>query len=90
MAVNGGKFMDKVYMQDWRSYCWWDRWVGRNKKRYGNYKRKWLEQRIDFKQLYQHFDFKKEREVPEEYEIRSRYNRVKGKMQRVYSLIKVV
>lgn len=41
------------------------------------------------KQLYQHFGFKKEKEVPEEYEIRSKYIREKGKKQRVYSLVKV-
>ena len=41
------------------------------------------------KQLYQHFGFKNEKEVPEGYEIRSRYNREKGKMQRVYNLVKI-
>ena len=30
------------------------------------------------KQLYQHFGFKNEKEVPEEYEIRSKYIREKG------------
>lgn len=41
------------------------------------------------KQLYQHFGFKNEKDVPEGYEIRSRYNREKGKMQRVYNLVKI-
>ena len=41
------------------------------------------------KQLYQHFGFKNEKEVPEEYEIGREYIREKGKKQRVYSLVKI-
>ena len=41
------------------------------------------------KLLYQHFGFKNEKQIPEEYEIRSRYIRVDGKKQRVYKLEKV-
>ncbi len=38
------------------------------------------------KQLYQHHGFKNEKDIPNEYEISSRFNREKGKMQRIYSL----
>ena len=41
------------------------------------------------KQLYQYFGFKNEKELPEEYEIRSKFKRENGKLQRMYSLVKV-
>lgn len=41
------------------------------------------------KQLYQYFGFKNEKEVPEKYEIRSKYKKENGKKQRIYSLVKV-
>lgn len=36
------------------------------------------------KKLYQHHGFKNEKDIPNEYEISSRFNREKGKMQRIY------
>ena len=41
------------------------------------------------KQLYQYFGFKNEKELPEGYEIRSKFKRENGKLQRMYSLVKV-
>lgn len=41
------------------------------------------------KELYKYFGFKNEKEIPYEYEIRSRFTRVNGKKQRVYKLVKV-
>ncbi len=41
------------------------------------------------KELYQYFGFKNEKEMPYEYEIRSRFIRIDGKKQRVYKLVKV-
>ena len=39
--------------------------------------------------LYHYFGFKNEKEIPYEYEIRSRFTRIDGKKQRVYKLVKV-
>ena len=39
--------------------------------------------------LYQHFGFMNEKQIPEGYEIRSRYVRTNNKKQRLYRLVKV-
>lgn len=41
------------------------------------------------KQLHQFFKFKNEKEIPDEYEIRSKFIRVDGKKQRLYKLVKI-